>query len=50
MVIQVDIDGDLDLDTVRIGIFDPLLYSYFWDYDNNGLRLVQMRFVPVPAE
>jgi hypothetical protein len=48
MVIQVDTDGDGDLETVRIGIFDPLLYSYFWDYDNNGLRLVQLRFIPVP--
>lgn len=49
MVIQVDTNGDDVLETVRIGIFDPLLYSYFWDYDNNGLRLVQMRFYPVPA-
>ena len=28
----------------RISIFDPLLYQYMWDYDNNGLRLVQLRF------
>jgi len=30
--------------TTRISVFDPLLYQYFWDYDNNGLRLVQLRF------
>jgi len=47
MVIQVDIDADGDLDTIRINIFDPLLYQYFWDYDNHGLRLVQLRFYPV---
>ena len=39
MVVQ-----DLSGGTTRIGIFDPLLYQYFWDYDNNGLRLVQLRF------
>jgi hypothetical protein len=48
LVLQVDTDGDLDLETIRIGIFDPLLYEYFWDYDNNGLRLVQMRLYAVP--
>jgi len=42
----VDIDGDGDLE--RVGIFDARLYSYFWDFDNNGLRLVQLRFYPIP--
>jgi hypothetical protein len=27
-------------------LFDPAFYQYFWDYDNNGLRLVQLRFYP----
>jgi len=27
-------------------IFDPALYSYFWNYDNHGLRLAQIRFYP----
>ena len=44
MVVQTDLDGDGVFTTTRIGIFDPLLYQYFWDYDNNGLRLVQLRF------
>jgi hypothetical protein len=47
MVIQVDVDGDGELETIRIPLFDPTLYQYFWDYDNNGLRLVQLRFYPV---
>ncbi len=25
-------------------LFDPDFYQYFWDYDNNGLRLIQLRF------
>ena len=44
LVLSVDVDGDTVFETVRIPIFDPLLYQYFWDYDNNGLRLVQLRF------
>jgi hypothetical protein len=40
-----DIDGDGLVE--RVGIFDERLYSYFWDYDNNGLRLAQLRFYPV---
>jgi hypothetical protein len=43
--IYVDIDGDTAQE--RIGMFDELLYGYFWDYDNNGLRLVQLRFYPI---
>jgi hypothetical protein len=42
----------LDTDTTpgcdtRIGIFDDALQDYFWDYDNNGLRLAQLRFYPI---
>lgn len=25
-------------------LFDPRFQGYFWDYDNNGLRLLQLRF------
>ncbi len=31
---------------VTVDIFDPSLYGYLWDYDNNGLRTVQLRFYP----
>ncbi len=27
-------------------LFDSDFYQYLWDYDNNGLRLVQLRFYP----
>ncbi len=43
--IYADIDADGDLD--RVGLFDEQFYSYFWDYDNNGLRLTQLRFYPI---
>lgn len=40
-------DGLGGYNEVTMNIFDPTLYQYFWDYDNNGLRLVQLRFYPV---
>src|SRR5262245_18576936 len=33
---------------VRVGIFDGAGFQYFWDFDNNGLRTVQLRFYPCP--
>ncbi len=27
-------------------LFEDDFYQYFWDYDNNGLRLIQLRFYP----
>ncbi len=32
--------------TTTVNIFDPSLYGYFWSYDNNGLKVVQLRFYP----
>lgn len=31
---------------VTVDIFDPSLYGYFWSYDNNGIKVVQLRFYP----
>ena len=41
-------EGDVVLDTfyARIPIFDPVLQGEYWDYDNNGLKLLQVRFYP----
>ena len=36
-------DGQCD---ERIVLFDEEFYQYFWDYDNFGLRLAQLRFYP----
>ena len=31
---------------VRDSLFDNPLYDYYWQYDNNGLKLAQLRFYP----
>ena len=43
--VTADIDGDGDEETVSI--FDPALQDYFWNYENRGLRLAQLRFYPI---
>jgi hypothetical protein len=35
-----DADGDLDL----VPLFDDRLEDYYWDYDNKGLKVAQLRF------
>lgn len=39
--IFIDFDGDDAAE--RYYIFDNELWQYFWDYDNNGLKLLQIR-------
>jgi hypothetical protein len=45
--IYVDITDDDTENPLRYKLFDNELWEYFWDYDNNGLRIVQLRFYPV---
>ena len=33
----------------QVPLFDPSLQNYFWQYDNNGLKLLQLRFYQVPT-
>ena len=45
--VTVDTDGDGVADAtffVRVPIFDDLLENEYWLYDNNGLRVLQVRF------
>lgn len=44
LYVWADIDGDGDID--RTELFDEDFEAYWWDYDNAGLKLVQMRFYP----
>ena len=44
----LDTDGDGDCDT-REFLFDRDLADYFWSYDNNGLKVAQLRFYEVPT-
>jgi len=30
--------------STTVGLFDPCLQNFFWNYDNNGLKLLQLRF------
>jgi hypothetical protein len=34
----------IDTEWMRLYLFDPLLQGYFWEYNNNGLKLAQLRF------
>jgi hypothetical protein len=45
LYVYADLDGDGTAE--RYPLFDDALQNYFWDYDNNGLKLVQMRFYPI---
>jgi hypothetical protein len=44
----IDTDGDGDCDT-REFLFDRDLAEYYWSYDNNGLKLAQLRFYEIPT-
>lgn len=48
LYVYVDVDGDGDID--RLPLFDDRLEDYFWEYDNHGLKLVQLRFYEVPTD
>lgn len=36
--------GGTNQTSIRVNLFDKCLEDYFWRYDNNGLRLLQIRF------
>jgi len=40
-----DVAGVVTCET--ISLFDPVLQDFFWQYSNNGLRLLQLRFYPL---
>jgi hypothetical protein len=46
--IYVDITDDDVYNPVRYNLFGNELWDYFWDYDNNGLKLLQMRIYLCP--
>jgi len=47
LYIYVDLDGS---GVKRYPLFDDALEDYFWSYDNQGLKLVQLRFYPIPSD
>jgi hypothetical protein len=48
LTLYVDIDNDGNLE--RVGIFDDEAWQYFWDYNNQGLKLAQLRFYPIETD
>jgi hypothetical protein len=47
LYIYADVDGDGNLE--RYNLFNSALSDYFWQYDNSGLKLAQLRFYEVPT-
>jgi hypothetical protein len=48
---SIDLDSSLTevidaCGATTVSLFDPCLENYFWSYDNNGLKLLQIRFYP----
>ena len=48
LYVYVDLDADGTLE--RYPLFSDALQDYFWDYDNNGMKLVQLRFYEVVSD
>jgi len=47
LYLYADINGDGTVE--RYNLFDSALQDYYWQYDNNGLKLLQLRFYQVPT-
>ena len=47
LYIYVDLDGNGVAE--RYNLFNDALQDYFWSYDNNGLKLLQLRFYEIPT-
>lgn len=47
LYVFVDLDGDGTVE--QYPLFDEALQDYFWSYDNNGLKLLQLRFYPISS-
>jgi len=45
LYVYADINGDGT--TERMPLFDECLINYYWQYDNQGLKLVQLRFYEI---
>jgi hypothetical protein len=48
LYVYVDTDGDDIVE--RIPLFSDAMDEYFWSYDNNGLKLAQLRFYEIPTD
>jgi hypothetical protein len=46
---ELGTDDDVCTDVEQVGLFSDEMLSYYWNYDNQGLKLVQLRFYEVPT-
>ena len=49
-LLTVYVDLGLGAGLKRYALFDDALQNYFWDYDNRGCKLVQLRFYEIPFD
>jgi len=49
-LLYIYVDLNLDGTPERYNLFNDALQDYFWNYDNNGLKHVQLRFYEVPTD
>ena len=47
LYVYADINADGTAE--RMSLFDDRLVDYYWQYDNQGLKLVQLRFYEIPT-
>jgi len=43
-------DESVIVEYVRVPIFDDIIEGEYWEYDNHGLKLLQVRFYPVGTD
>lgn len=48
LYVYANIDADADVE--RVPLFGTGLQGFFWDYDNYGLKLAQLRFYPCSTQ
>jgi len=49
LYMNVDITDDGITNPKLYPIFDPAMEGYFWEYDSTGMKLLQLRFYPIPT-
>jgi hypothetical protein len=47
LYMYVDTDGDGRLE--QVNLFNDKYKDFFWQYDNNGLKVLQLRFYPISS-
>ena len=50
LYVYADTDHDPTTAPVRVPLFSDELDSYFWSYDNGGLKLAQLRFYSIETD